>query len=543
MLNYKTKEKEEKLFDEIREWLEKHEHEMPRYGISVNGKQLRPSEMTKEQKHEIHLYSNWENSKICEAYEICMGLDLKELPEEYAEYRDVIAVLREHEQKRLEKFYQPITADWDKMNLLDMPKKERRALIKANKRFEDRENKAYAELIKWLDSHDGKMPRITITVNGKMLKAKDMTEQQRYEVDLRTRWEKTITSKVFKSYGEKPLEELPEEYLKYKDRVTRLNWYKQKADRENLSTDDKTFLEYIEWLDEHHGKPPKDYAQENKVRLKSAEMTDEQRKEINLSQRWKKTEIHKALEECKGIPLSELPKEYEKYKKKIEELRAYGLGKTVYEEMIEYLEHQNNGKSNVNDKEKSTSRIKKEQRQRKSLREKWRTSKEYEVLKACTGIPLDEIPKEYEEYRAKIAKLRSYGLGLEKKSLFDEYVEWLENHEARPPQSTFSKNGKHLKTEELSPEQLAARRLNRRLYASKFYKAMKACEGMSLDAIPEEYEKYKDEIKTMRDYQERRKAIVAKRLMKKSVGKRVRNNAKTREMLSSISKEAEIEQR
>lgn len=72
---------------------------------------------------------------------------------------------------------------------------------------------------------------------------------------------------------------------------------------------------------------------------------------------------------------------------------------------------------------------------------------------------------------------------------------------------------------------------------------MKACEGMPLDAIPEEYEKYKDEIKIMRAYQERRKAIVAKRLMKKSVGKRVRNNAKTREMLSSISKEAEIEQR
>ena len=83
----------------------------------------------------------------------------------------------------------------------------------------------------------------------------------------------------------------------------------------------------------------------------------------------------------------------------------------------------------------------------------------------------------------------------------------------------------------------------RNLYAnwrnSSECKALEACKGIPLDELPPEYEQYREEIATLRKYEEQRKAKEAEKLMRKSVGKRVQDNAETRQELANLVKEKE----
>ena len=56
----------------------------------------------------------------------------------------------------------------------------------------------------------------------------------------------------------------------------------------------------------------------------------------------------------------------------------------------------------------------KEQCDEVNLRNRWYKSKERKILDEYKGKPIEEVP---EEYRDKIAKLREFGLGLEKSKL------------------------------------------------------------------------------------------------------------------------------
>ncbi|MBO6244045.1 MAG: hypothetical protein J6O41_05735, partial [Clostridia bacterium] len=115
---------------------------------------------------------------------------------------------------------------------------------------------------------------------------------------------------------------------------------------------------------------------------------------------------HKVLQEYAGRELEEVSEEY---REKIEKLRSYGLGlekndkKPAYEEIIEWLET-HNGKMPVQRNSKDE----------KNLYQRWYWSDEHKILQEYTGKPIEEVP---EEYREKIAKLREFGLGLEKSKL------------------------------------------------------------------------------------------------------------------------------
>ena len=70
-------------------------------------------------------------------------------------------------------------------------------------------------------------------------------------------------------------------------------------------------------------------------------MTEEQKEEVNLYSRWKRSNENKILEEYAGEPIEKVPEEY---RDKISRLREFGLGikeKSTYEEVIKFLETHN----------------------------------------------------------------------------------------------------------------------------------------------------------------------------------------------------------
>ncbi len=211
MAKEKNENTEEIMYRKILEWKETHDGKMPKTNAN--------------DKYEQELRHEWDSSKLCEIYESYMGVPLGKLPKEYEEYKDMIAGLRKFDQKMRSQYIDPIEFDWKRIPLLKIPVERRKKTVNQCKKFEERENKIYTEIINWMDSHDGQIPRSVIRKKGKILKASEMTEEQKYEKNLRTKWNQTMTCWVFDEYGKKQLSEIPEEFQMYANRVVRLAKY------------------------------------------------------------------------------------------------------------------------------------------------------------------------------------------------------------------------------------------------------------------------------------------------------------------------------
>lgn len=295
------------------------------------------------------------------------------------------------------------------------------------------------------------------------------------------------------------------------------------------------YQEMVKWLETHNGIKPRFQIARDGKRLKTKDMTLEEKRERSLVSRWYRSQEYKVFKACEGIPLEELPPEYEQYKEQIATLRGYEQKKpTVCEEMIQWLETHDGlyPRNNIykNGKYLKVREISAEEKEEISLYRRWRTSEEYKAFKACEGISLAELPAEYKQYREQIATLRR----CEKIGIFEEIIQWLETHDGRYPRSSIFRDGRHLTIEEMSTEERKERNLCARWYRSQEYKAFKACEGISLEELPAEYEQYKERIATLRGYEQIRKEKAAEKRMRKSVAKQVKNNSKTRSELLEV---------
>ena len=108
-----------------------------------------------------------------------------------------------------------------------------------------------------------------------------------------------------------------------------------------------------------------------------------------------------------------------------------------------------------NGRYKTTKKLTEGEQYERNLYNRWIKSKEYENLKEYEGRDIGEVP---EEYREKIAKLRSYGLGLKEKNTYEEIIEFFEKN-GRLPRSQFSENGKVKTTEEMTEDELYERKI------------------------------------------------------------------------------------
>ena len=268
-----------------------------------------------------------------------------------------------------------------------------------------------------------------------------------------------------------------------------------------------TFEEIIRWLESHDGRLPRGNISKNKRHLKTEELSEEEKYERILYQRWSRSYEKKILDDYAGVPLSEFPKELEDYVDKIDLLRSYGFGlrkQTAYEELIEWLET-HDGKMPISQVTRNNKRVKvdditEEQNYQINLYSRWSDSPEYKALRACIGIDLNDIPKEYMQYRNQIATLRSYGLGVKRQTAYEEFIQWVETHNGEIPHGYVEKDGRKLTSDELTDEQRKEKSIYVRWSKSKEREALTACAGIPLDKLPEEYKMYEEQIRTLRSY-------------------------------------------
>ena len=153
-------------------------------------------------------------------------------------------------------------------------------------------NQTYHEILNWLETHDGQMPRPAIRKNGLQYTVGNMTEEERDEVNLYARWRVSADRRALEACKGIPLNELPSEYQEYRNHIAKLREY-------GLGIKTKTaYEEIIEWLDTHDGNLPRAGFRKNGRALTTGELTDEERYEKNLSGKWMRLKEKKALEDC-----------------------------------------------------------------------------------------------------------------------------------------------------------------------------------------------------------------------------------------------------
>ena len=145
---------------------------------------------------------------------------------------------------------------------------------------------------------------------------------------------------------------------------------------------------------------------------KALEMTKEEKEEDSLYNKWFRTEEKKIVDRYAGIDKQEIPEDFRELVQTIRNF-GYGLqsGLTPYEEVMKFAEE--NGRMPKSIKKKA-SEMTKEEKEEFSLYQKWLRTEEKKILKEYAGQSLENMP---EEYREKIAKLRSYGIGINQSKL------------------------------------------------------------------------------------------------------------------------------
>lgn len=336
----------------------------------------------------------------------------------------------------------------------------------------------FSEYIDFFEENK-RRPRSHFTKNGKRLKADELTDEEKDEIHLYQRWRISDERKMIKKYKGKELESVPKEYR-----------YKIQKLRELGLEEKTTYEEYVEYLEQNGREPRQNFSVKGRSIL-TEDLSEEEKYEKRLAKRWKYAKENEILEEYAGRDIQEVP---EQYRDQVATLRSFGLGlkkkikHDTYEEFVEFLEKK--GRTPIGNFGKDARRLlmdelTPEQKEEVNLYGRWKNSKEKEKLDKYTGVELDGIP---EEDREKIAKLRSFGLGIEQKTTYEEYIEFIEEH-GKVPSPGFKKPGagRNLKVNELTPEQLAEVHLSARWRNAPERKVLDEFAGCDIAEVPEEY--------------------------------------------------------
>ena len=265
-------------------------------------------------------------------------------------------------------------------------------------KLDDIAKKVCEEIIEWAKLHNGNMPRTSIYKKGRSLNIDEMTEEEKEEVRLARKFKDNKKAQRLYSYINMPTEKVPD---KYKELVNNL--------KNHINLKKAVYEELVEWLQEHNGKMPNNVIRRNGKNLTVEEMTREEQYEVNLRQKWNRSKERQAFQDYYETPIENIP---EWYKGMIKTLKSYGVEKTVYEEILEWLEaHEGKmPRSDIkrNGKILSREEITDEEARERSLYQKWKGREAY-IFKKYRYASIEEIPKEFREKVCRIRELRNLG--------------------------------------------------------------------------------------------------------------------------------------
>ena len=361
---------EKTIYEQVIDFIEIHGRQMKGNFHKKGRKALTIEEMTEEQREEVNLYQRWRRTKECKILQKYVGQPIENVPEEY---REKIVTLRKY----------------------GLESRQRQ------------EKSTYEQVIEFIETH-GKIMRGAIGNRSKKLKNKEMTEEQKEEVNLYSRWRQSEEYKILQEYAGQPIENVPDEY---REKIATLRKYGIQPRQKHVKSTYEQVIEFIET----YGRQMKSEFKEAGKRIKNKEMTEEQKEELNLYQRWRRTNEYKILQEYAGQPIENVPEEY---REKIGILRKYRIEprqrqkkeKSIYEQVIEFIETHGRimrGSIGKNGKVLTRKEMTEEQKEELNLYANWYNSKEYKILREYAGQPIENVPK---EYREKIETLRKHGI-------------------------------------------------------------------------------------------------------------------------------------
>ena len=269
--------KEKTIYEQVIDFIEIHGRQMKGNFHKKGRKALTIEEMTEEQREEVNLYQRWRRTKECKILQKYVGQPIENVPEEY---REKIVTLRKY----------------------GLESRQRQ------------EKSTYEQVIEFIETH-GQIMRGAIGNRSKKLKNKEMTEEQKEEVNLYSRWRQSEEYKILQEYAGQPIENVPDEY---REKIATLRKYGIQPRQKH----EKSTYEQVIGFIETYGRQMKSEFKEAGKRIKNKEMTEEQKKEVNLYSRWKQSKEYKILQEYAGQPIENVPKEY---REKIETLRKHGI--------------------------------------------------------------------------------------------------------------------------------------------------------------------------------------------------------------------------
>ena len=384
------------IYGQIIEWLKLHDGNLPKYvkypqyTVYKNGKMVVVPKMPKSERVENNLYQRWHLSKEKEILDEYTGRPIEEVPKMY---RKKIAKLREFG-LGMEKEKEPSA--------------EERAIIRGQFKIEE----MYAEIMEWLNNHNGMMPRKFVK-HIKKLQFEEFTPERKYEDSLYERWHSSRLKEIVNKYSETEIGKIPEEY---REKVKNLREYGVGINviKKSEINKNEIYKQLVEWLETHNGKMPSGQIRKNGMVLSITEMSKEEMKQVRLYNAWNQSNEKQILHQYVGTPIEEIPEEY---REKVATLRKYNLDenvkkykKTIWQELIEWLEN-HNGKmprdsiTSKDGKRLSISEMTEEEKYEKRLCRRWHNSKEGNILSQYIGKSLEEVP---EQYREKVSTLRKH---------------------------------------------------------------------------------------------------------------------------------------
>lgn len=151
----------------------------------------------------------------------------------------------------------------------------------------------FDEIVKWLETHDGNMPRGNISKKQKHIKDKDLTEEERKERRLYSRWYKSKERKILNKYVGVPLKDFPKELEDYVDKIDLLRSYGYGLEKPSV------YEEIINWLETHDGNMPKSSITRHNKKVSKEKLSEDEKYQVGLYDRWRRSEERKVLEACK----------------------------------------------------------------------------------------------------------------------------------------------------------------------------------------------------------------------------------------------------
>ena len=415
----------EGTFKEVMQFCEKNER-LPKQVVGTK------ATLTEEQIYENNLYARWRRCDEKQLVDKYSGVPIEKVPEEYKSiveqvrsygygieeklttYQKVIQFCEKNgrvprvvngtkaaltEEQLYEKNLYGSWLRSDEKKLIDkyigtpiekIPEKDR--VIVEQARYYGIEGKLtfYQEVIRFCEKN-GRVPR---AVNG--TKAA-LTEEQLYEKNLYYRWRRSDEKQLVDKYAGVPIEGVPEEDREIVEQVRSYGY----GVEEKLTA----YQEIMQFC-EKYGRWPRMFQGTNSTR------TEEQIYERNLYNRWQTSDEKQIVDKYVGIPTEKIPEED---KTIIEQVRSYGYGikrKLIgYQEIMQFCEKNGRLPKQIAGK-KAT--LTEKQIYERNLYDKWKTSKEKQLVDKYVGIPVEEIP---EEDRVIVEQVRKYGyLGKAKKS-------------------------------------------------------------------------------------------------------------------------------